>query len=126
MEHTEVPRHDPLRSIRAALTQQILRCSCQTLGLPRLPTRFRLRTWLLSLVIRVRGRRCGRIMALAVSREYRGRGIGRRLMELAEESMIQKGARIFVLGSGSHRNDAQAFYETLGYKFTGRRYKQAV
>jgi ribosomal protein S18 acetylase RimI-like enzyme len=66
----------------------------------------------------------GQIMAIAVSRDYRRMGIGRRLMHLAEEAMIQMGARIFVLGSGNHRAAAHAFYETLGYEFTGRRYKK--
>jgi ribosomal protein S18 acetylase RimI-like enzyme len=68
----------------------------------------------------------GQIMAIAVSQDYRRMGIGRRLMYLAEEAMIQMGARIFVLGSGNHRAAAHAFYETLGYEFTGRRYKKSV
>jgi ribosomal protein S18 acetylase RimI-like enzyme len=66
----------------------------------------------------------GQIMAIAVSRDYRRMGVGRRLMYLAEEAMIQMGARIFVLGSGNYKADAHAFYETLGYEFTGRRYKK--
>lgn len=51
----------------------------------------------------------GQIMAIAVSQDYRRMGIGRRLMRLAEETMIQMGARIFVLGSGNHRSAAHAF-----------------
>jgi ribosomal protein S18 acetylase RimI-like enzyme len=68
----------------------------------------------------------GQIMAIAISRDYRRMGIGRRLMHLAEETMAQMGAQIFVLGSGNHRIDAHAFYEALGYEFTGRRYVKTV
>lgn len=70
--------------------------------------------------------RYGQIMAIAVSRDHRRMGIGRRLMELAEETMIEMGGQIFVLGSGNQRTDAHFFYEALGYEFTGRRYKKSV
>lgn len=70
--------------------------------------------------------RYGQIMAIAVSRDHRRAGIGRRLMEMAEDTMHGIGARTFVLGSGNHRKEAHSFYEALGYEFTGRRYKKSA
>lgn len=68
--------------------------------------------------------RYGQIMALAVAREQQRRGIGRMLIEAAESSLVARGARVLVVNSGHHRLDAHAFYEGLGYSFTGRRYKK--
>jgi ribosomal protein S18 acetylase RimI-like enzyme len=66
----------------------------------------------------------GQIMALAVATEYQRRGIGRMLIHAAESGLVARGARILVVNSGNQRADAHAFYENLGYRFTGRRYKK--
>jgi ribosomal protein S18 acetylase RimI-like enzyme len=68
----------------------------------------------------------GQIMALAVASEQQRRGIGRMLIDAAEASLVARGARVLVVNSASHRSDAHMFYEGLGYKFTGRRYKKAI
>ena len=70
--------------------------------------------------------RYGQIMALAVASARQRSGIGRMLMQAAETSLIQRGARVLVVTSGNHRTDAHAFYEKNGYTFTGRRYKKPL
>jgi hypothetical protein len=47
-----------------------------------------------------------------------------RRLSLATTGFAARGARILVVNSGNHRVDAHAFYENLGYRFTGRRYKK--
>ena len=64
-------------------------------------------------------------MALAVAPDYQRRGVGRLLVEVAESRLAQRGARVLVVSSGNQRADAHAFYESLGYRFTGRRYKKS-
>lgn len=68
----------------------------------------------------------GQIMALAVAAHHQRRGVGRMLMEAAEQSLVERGARVLVVTSGNHRADAHAFYESCGYTFTGRRYKKSL
>jgi ribosomal protein S18 acetylase RimI-like enzyme len=68
----------------------------------------------------------GQIMALAVARQHQRRGIGRMLIEAAESSLVARGGRVLVVNSGNHRSDAHAFYESLGYSLTGRRYKKSL
>ena len=69
---------------------------------------------------------CGQIMALAVAADHQRHGVGRALMQAAELSLVQRGARVLVVTSGNHRAGAHAFYESSGYAFTGRRYKKSV
>lgn len=68
----------------------------------------------------------GQIMAVAVATNQRRRGVGRMLMKAAEARLFERGARVLVVTSGNHRADAHAFYENLGYTFTGRRYKKSL
>ena len=70
--------------------------------------------------------RYGQIMALAVASPRQRSGIGRMLMQAAETTLIQRGARVLIVTSGNHRTDAHAFYEKNGYTFTGRRYKKSL
>ena len=67
----------------------------------------------------------GQIMALAVTGDYQRRGIGRLLIQAAESSLLERGARVLVVTSGNRRADAHAFYEKCGYTFTGRRYRKS-
>lgn len=55
------------------------------------------------------------IQGLAVSKEYRRKGLGRELMYSAEEWARQKGINRIRLNSGSDRKDAHEFYRSLGY-----------
>jgi ribosomal protein S18 acetylase RimI-like enzyme len=66
----------------------------------------------------------GQIMALTVATEYQRRGIGRILIDAAESSLVARGARVVVVNSANHRSGAHTFYESVGYRFTGRRYKK--
>lgn len=51
-----------------------------------------------------------------VSTEYRGRGIGRRLMECMESIARERGCYYIMFVSSMHRQEAHKFYESLGYQ----------
>ncbi len=56
------------------------------------------------------------VAALVVDETVRGSGIGRRLMERAEEWTLERGYNTVQLRSNVTRAAAHAFYERLGYK----------
>lgn len=61
------------------------------------------------------------IIALVVTEEARRTGVGRRLVERAEdEARLWRCGRIMVT-SAERRTEAHTFYERLGYQYTGRR-----
>lgn len=68
----------------------------------------------------------GQIMVLVVSMGYRRLGIGRALMQAAAENLEAKGASSMIVNTGNQRKGAHAFYEALGYEFTGRRYRKQM
>ena len=55
------------------------------------------------------------IGGLVVDREYRGQGIGRRLLTEAEQWAAQQGCTIVRLSSSATRTEAHKFYEHVGY-----------
>ncbi|HEC23917.1 MAG TPA: GNAT family N-acetyltransferase [Chloroflexi bacterium] len=57
------------------------------------------------------------IGGLIVDREYRRHGLGRRLMEAAEEWALRRGCGQIRLRSNVIREGAHRFYERLGYEF---------
>jgi len=57
----------------------------------------------------------GRITALVVHPGLRGKGIGRRLVAVAERFARDCGCERLELTSGAHRHDAHRFYTTLGF-----------
>jgi GNAT superfamily N-acetyltransferase len=66
------------------------------------------------------------IIALVVTAEARRTGVGRRLVERAEEeARVWHCGRIMVT-SAEHRDDAHNFYERLGYERTGRRFAKTI
>ena len=67
----------------------------------------------------------GQIMALVVADGYRRMGIGRALMRAALENLEARGATSTIVNTGRQRAGAHAFYEALGFEFTGRRYRKA-
>ncbi len=58
------------------------------------------------------------IWGLVVSDKARGSGVGRRLVEAAEEWALMRGLDVIVLRSNFLRTEAQGFYEHLGYTVT--------
>ncbi len=58
------------------------------------------------------------IWGLVVTDKARGTGVGRRLVEAAEEWALMRGLDVMVLRSNYLRIDAQGFYEHLGYTVT--------
>ena len=56
-----------------------------------------------------------KIIALAVSKEYRRKGIGTTLLKTAEQWAKENNVGVVLLNSGLPREDAHAFYESQGY-----------
>jgi len=68
----------------------------------------------------------GRVIALVVGAQHRGRGIGARLLDALEAEASSRGCLGVVVSSGSHRQEAHAFYERRGYEATGRRFAKVL
>jgi GNAT superfamily N-acetyltransferase len=64
----------------------------------------------------------GRITALVVSKEAQGEGIGRMLLEAAEDWMREKGCKLVEVTSNDRRADAHAFYRHMGYERSSIRF----
>ena len=56
------------------------------------------------------------IRGIVVGERWRHRGVGRRLMELAERLAAEHGLSAVRLRSGAQRDGAHAFYRALGYR----------
>lgn len=56
-----------------------------------------------------------KIIALAVSKDYRRKGIGTALLKTAEQWAKENNIEVILLNSGLPRGDAHAFYESQGY-----------
>ena len=56
-----------------------------------------------------------KIIALAVSKEYRRKGIGTQLLKTAEQWAKENNVEVVLLNSGLPREDAHSFYESQGY-----------
>lgn len=55
------------------------------------------------------------ILALAVHPNFQGRKIGQQLMQALEEAARKEGLTFVRLNSASHRVEAHAFYQKIGY-----------
>lgn len=64
----------------------------------------------------------GRILALAILRKMRRRGIGRALIATAERDFAQRGISRLALNTSLVRKDAHKFYYALGYERNGWRF----
>jgi len=58
------------------------------------------------------------IWGLVVGEKVRGNGVGRLLVEAAEEWALMRGLSVITLRSNNLRTEAQGFYEHLGYTVT--------
>ena len=58
----------------------------------------------------------GNVDELVVDENYRGQGIGKKLMNRIEEIAISKHCKQIELDSAFHRNEAHHFYENIGFK----------
>jgi GNAT superfamily N-acetyltransferase len=63
---------------------------------------------------------------LVVAASHRQRGIGKALVDRATKFAASRGAGRLVLTSHLRRADAHAFYEHIGFEFTGRRYVKSL
>ena len=61
----------------------------------------------------------GRILVLIVDEKFRGIGIGKSLVQVAENWIISRGASTILVNSGTQRQAAHNFYEQLGYTEKG-------
>ena len=55
---------------------------------------------------------------IAIKEEYRGKGVGKKLMEFIEDMLFKTRDKIFLL-VGDYNPDAKIFYENLGYTYLG-------
>ena len=62
----------------------------------------------------------GHILSIAVLPEYRGRGIGKRMMSEVERILKEKGAEYVYLEVEEDNLVARRLYESLGYKEAGK------
>jgi GNAT superfamily N-acetyltransferase len=60
--------------------------------------------------------RWGRIVALVVSSTCRGRGVGRQLVQAAEEAASELGCVVMEVTTALSRTDSHLFYQALGYE----------
>ncbi|MCA1726333.1 MAG: GNAT family N-acetyltransferase [Actinobacteria bacterium] len=63
-----------------------------------------------------------RLIALVVSRSYRGTGVGRRLVEAAEGVARRSGCLGIEVTTAARRREAQGFYEQMGFATGESRY----
>jgi GNAT superfamily N-acetyltransferase len=68
----------------------------------------------------------GRITMMVVARGARRRGIGRALVESAEERMVKRGCGLIEVTSNVKLRSAHAFYEKLGFERTSHRFARKV
>lgn len=67
-----------------------------------------------------------RILTLVVDARVRRRGVGARLVELAEGWARERGAYVLMLTTNVRRQEAHRFYESVGFSRTGYRYALAL
>jgi GNAT superfamily N-acetyltransferase len=66
------------------------------------------------------------VTAMVVGAQHRRRGIGTELVRAVEREARSRGCNRLVLGSADRRADAHAFYESLGFEATGRRFVKTL
>ena len=66
------------------------------------------------------------ITALVITRDYRGRGVGRAMVQEAMRWARVNGCERISVTSAEHRDDAHSFYPRCGLPYTGRRFSAPV
>jgi GNAT superfamily N-acetyltransferase len=66
------------------------------------------------------------ITALVVAEHARGLGVGRQLVDRAIDAARRWGCTRLLVTTHVRRAGAHAFYERIGFEFTGRRYVKAI
>jgi GNAT superfamily N-acetyltransferase len=64
----------------------------------------------------------GRITAMVVAKEAQGEGLGRMLVQAAENWMRKKGCQLVEVTSNDRRAEAHAFYRHMGFERTSIRF----
>lgn len=67
-----------------------------------------------------------RIITLVVDARVRRRGVGARLVELAEVWARERGAQRLMLNTNVRRQEAHRFYQSVGFSRTGYRYARSL
>ena len=68
----------------------------------------------------------GLVTALIVAESARSGGLGRQLVRQIEEFARSQGCIRAMVTTANHRGGAHAFYERMGYEYTGRRYARIL
>ena len=70
------------------------------------------------LIVSMRGAFIGYLQSIAVREDWRGRGLGSRLIAFAERRVFHETPNMFILAS-SFNERARALYQRLGYEIVG-------
>lgn len=68
----------------------------------------------------------GQLTGLVVAETHRRQGIGEALVVHMEQLAASRGVTGIVVTTANHRAEAHAFYERVGYAWTGRRYAKRL
>jgi ribosomal protein S18 acetylase RimI-like enzyme len=81
---------------------------------------------LVALAVYEHSSRIGYILALSVSPDHQRQGVGKKLLQAAENCFHEMGVGDIRVSSGLHREEAHRFYEAAGYERTGFRFRKVL